>query len=128
FNRQPFWGLPFWLVPFWFADADFLANARKGTLAAPTAVALSTPTAVALSSCRRVRTCCSFFMGVKPLRTAICQKTNLNVYISNDLAQHARTRAPEVEKAGHGPSRPRSRPKKLCSAYRPPPANTASWL
>jgi hypothetical protein len=37
------------------ADADFLANARKGKLAAPTAVTRS--------SCRRVRTCCSFFMG-----------------------------------------------------------------
>ena len=37
------------------ADADFLANARKGKLAAPTAVTLS--------SCRRVRTRCRFFMG-----------------------------------------------------------------
>jgi hypothetical protein len=37
------------------ADADFLANARKGKLAAPTAVTRS--------SCRRVRTCCRFFMG-----------------------------------------------------------------
>jgi hypothetical protein len=37
------------------ADADFLANARKGKLAAPTAVTLS--------SCRRVRTRYRFFMG-----------------------------------------------------------------
>jgi hypothetical protein len=37
------------------ADADFLANARKGKLAAPTAVTRS--------SCRRVRTRCRFFMG-----------------------------------------------------------------
>ena len=37
------------------ADAGFLANARKGKLAALTAVTLS--------SCRRVRTRCSFFMG-----------------------------------------------------------------
>jgi hypothetical protein len=37
------------------ADADFLANARKGKLAAPTDVTLS--------SCRRVRTRCRFFMG-----------------------------------------------------------------
>jgi hypothetical protein len=37
------------------ADADFLANARKGKLAAPTAVTLS--------SCRRVRTRCSFVIG-----------------------------------------------------------------
>jgi hypothetical protein len=37
------------------ADADFLANPRKGKLAAPTAVTRS--------SCRRVRTCCGFFMG-----------------------------------------------------------------
>jgi hypothetical protein len=36
--------------------ADFLANARKGKLAAPTAVTLS--------SCRRVRTRCSFFHGL----------------------------------------------------------------
>jgi hypothetical protein len=37
------------------ADADFLANARKGKLAAPTAVTRS--------SCRRVRTRCSFVIG-----------------------------------------------------------------
>jgi hypothetical protein len=37
------------------ADAEFLANARKGKLAAPTAVTRS--------SCRRVRTRCRFFMG-----------------------------------------------------------------
>jgi hypothetical protein len=37
------------------ADAGFLANARKGKLAAPTAVTLS--------SCRRVRTRCSFVIG-----------------------------------------------------------------
>jgi hypothetical protein len=37
------------------ADADFLANARKGKLAALTAVTLS--------SCRRVRTRCSFVIG-----------------------------------------------------------------
>jgi hypothetical protein len=40
------------------ADADFLANVRKGMLAALTAVALS--------SCRRVRTRCVFFMGCLP--------------------------------------------------------------
>jgi hypothetical protein len=37
------------------ANAEFLANARKGKLAAPTAVTRS--------SCRRVRTRCRFFMG-----------------------------------------------------------------
>jgi len=37
------------------ADAEFLANARKEKLAAPTAVTRS--------SCRRVRTRCRFFMG-----------------------------------------------------------------
>jgi len=40
-----------------------------------------------------------------PPRTAICRKTNLNVYISNDLAQHAQETGP----------RPRARPKKLCA-------------
>jgi hypothetical protein len=41
------------------ADADFIANARKGMLAALTVVTLS--------SCRRVRTRCSFFMGAAPM-------------------------------------------------------------
>ena len=55
---------------------------------------------------------CSFFMGcsqqaacVSLHATAICRKTNLNVYISNDLAQHAQETGP----------RPRARPKKLCA-------------
>jgi hypothetical protein len=42
------------------ADADFLANPRKGKLAALAAVTLS--------SCRRVRTPCRFFMGCSPFQ------------------------------------------------------------
>ena len=42
------------------AEADFLANARKGKLAALTAVTLS--------SWRRVRTRCRFFMGCSPFQ------------------------------------------------------------
>ena len=68
------------------ADADFLANVRKGMLAALTAVALS--------SCRRVRTRCSFFMGCLPFERGFsnlergssdCRKIDLNVYISSGL-------------------------------------------
>src|SRR5690242_20506575 len=85
----PPWLLPPWLLPPWFcADSDFLANARKGMLAAPTAVTRS--------SCRRERTRCSFFMGC--LAAHLCEnstartrfsdyrKIDLNVYISNGLA------------------------------------------
>jgi hypothetical protein len=43
-----------------WADAGLLPNARKGKLAAPTAVTLS--------SCRRVRTRCRFFMGCSPFQ------------------------------------------------------------
>jgi hypothetical protein len=67
------------------ADADFLANPRKGKLAAPTAVTLS--------SCRRVRTRCRFFMGCSPFQlergfptgSADCRNIDLNVYISRGL-------------------------------------------
>ena len=76
-------------------------------LAAATAVTLNAPTAVTLSSCRRVRTCCRFFMGSPPLRRQRTDskslgsklergfqiseidryiKSDLNVYISSGLA------------------------------------------
>jgi len=48
----------------------------------------------------------------KPPRTAICRKTNLNVYISNDLAQHAQETGPPPREAE------KSRADARCNALR----------
>jgi hypothetical protein len=71
------------------ADAEFLANARKGALAAPTAITLN--------SCRRVPTCRSFFIG----RSAV--KLKLKLFLNTGNVNTG----PYIERSSTGlPSRP----------------------